>query len=65
MEESKLLLDAVILSADGKRKIQDSIAGAPEAAAELGRMLAGSMYDAGGREILAELLAEACDKGEE
>lgn len=54
--DGKLLLDAVIATADGRRVLRDCACGKPEDAAELGRSLAGRMYDAGGREILAELV---------
>lgn len=62
-EGGRLVLDAVILSADGTESLNDSIAGDPTEAEGLGRALAKRMYDAGGREILAGLFA-ACDREE-
>jgi hydroxymethylbilane synthase len=50
-----LRLIAAILSVDGRRRLLDSAAGQPEAAARLGKNLAQRMYVTGGREILAEL----------
>jgi len=55
LEEEKLLLEAVILSVDGKRQIHQTISGAPTAGIELGRTLAQDMLDKGGRAILQEL----------
>ncbi|MBP2655224.1 MAG: hemC [Firmicutes bacterium] len=50
-----LRLIAAILSADGRRRLLDSAAGHPNAAANLGSNLARRMYVTGGREILEEL----------
>jgi len=55
LAEEKLLLEAVILSVDGKRQIHQTISGAPTAGIELGRTLAQDMLDKGGRAILQEL----------
>ena len=63
IEAGRLRLDAVILSADGRKSLRDSTAGEPVEAAVLGRDLAQRMFAAGGREILAELTT-ACDKEE-
>ncbi|CUH95740.1 Porphobilinogen deaminase [Propionispora sp. 2/2-37] len=50
-----LLLSAVILSTNGKQKIEDQISGPAAEAAALGVKLAERMLAAGGREILAAL----------
>jgi hydroxymethylbilane synthase len=63
IEAGSLLLEAVILSADGKDCLRDGAAGDPAQAANLGRALARRMYAAGGREILAGLFA-ASDREE-
>ena len=63
IEAGQLLLDAIILSADGKDSLRDGVAGDPAEAASLGRALAQRMYAAGGREILAGLFA-ACEREE-
>lgn len=63
IEAGQLLLDAVILSADGKDSLRDRAAGDPGQAESLGRSLARRMYAAGGREILAGLFA-ACEREE-
>lgn len=55
VEAGALLLDAVILTGDGRRCLRDGVCGPPAEAAALGRDLARRMYAAGGREILAEL----------
>jgi hydroxymethylbilane synthase len=55
MTNGTLRLDAVILSVDGRRKIQDFITGERQDGKALGEELARRMYLAGGREILAEL----------
>lgn len=52
-EGPRLVLDAVILSVDGRRKIRDSLAGVPGEAESLGLTLARTMFENGGREILA------------
>ncbi len=54
-QQQLLVLEAVILSVDGKRQIRQTISGQPAQAAELGRKLAQEMLAAGGREILQEL----------
>lgn len=54
-EARKLILQARILSLDGRRCVEGSSAGTGEAAAELGAALAEELLAAGGREILAEL----------
>ena len=48
-----LVLDAVILSVDGKRRARDRITGRAEAAESLGLELAARMLDNGGRDILS------------
>ena len=63
-EGAALVLDAVILSGDGRTKLQDAISGPPEGAEALGRTLARRMYAAGGREILAGLVGYGHDKEE-
>jgi hydroxymethylbilane synthase len=55
IEEDLLILEAAILSVDGKRQIRQTISGAPSEGIELGRALAQDMLDKGGREILKEL----------
>lgn len=54
----ELRLSAVILSLDGSAKIEDCIAGRPDAAAALGETLAKRMLAAGGSELLAALTAK-------
>lgn len=56
IEAAALVLDAVILSGDGKTRLADAISGPPAEAENLGRTLARRMYAAGGREILAGLV---------
>lgn len=56
LEAGRLALDAVIATADGRRILRDSACGDPADAEDLGRNLAGLMYAAGGRDILAELV---------
>jgi len=55
IKQELLVLEAVILSVDGKRQVHQTISGEPSAGAEMGRTLAQDMLDAGGREILQEL----------
>jgi len=55
LDQGVLRLEAAILSIDGTQEIRRSISGVPAEAMQLGRMLAQSMLDAGGREILQEL----------
>lgn len=50
-----LLLEAVILSVDGKRQIRQTISGEPAEGIKLGQGLAQDMLDKGGRAILEEL----------
>lgn len=52
IKDGALLLEAEILSLDGKVRLRDKSAGAPEDAEAVGRSLARRMYGAGGREIL-------------
>ncbi|MDU4961724.1 MAG: hydroxymethylbilane synthase [Sporomusaceae bacterium] len=56
--DAQLQLSAVILSLDGKVKIEDRIDGSPDAAAILGKALAERMLSAGGSELLAALTAK-------
>ncbi len=60
---NELTLDAVILSADGSRRLGDTIGGPAAEGDLLGRTLARRMYAAGGREILADLVSHCkeCD----
>lgn len=51
-----LLLEAVILSVDGKRQIRQTISGNPREGIKLGQALAQDMLAKGGREILQELV---------
>lgn len=55
VENDSLRVQAVILSVDGIKKVEDSITGTPADAEELGKSLANKMLASGGREILAEL----------
>lgn len=55
IEQDLLVLEAAILSVDGKRQIRQTISGQPSKGMQLGRMLAQDMLDKGGREILKEL----------
>jgi hydroxymethylbilane synthase len=55
-EAGALVLDAVILSGDGRTRLKDAISGPAADAENLGRALARRMYAAGGREILAGLV---------
>ncbi len=64
IEPAGLVLDAVILSGDGKTRLADAISGPPAEAENLGRALARRMYAAGGREILAGLVGYGTVKEE-
>ncbi len=55
LEKDRLVLNAVIMSPDGKEVVRDTAGGSPDDAAELGRTLAVRMLASGGREILAKL----------
>ncbi|MBP2628784.1 MAG: Porphobilinogen deaminase [Firmicutes bacterium] len=55
IEKDSLVLEAAILSVDGKQQIRQTISGNPLEAMQLGRALAQEMLDKGGREILQEL----------
>lgn len=55
VEDDRLMLDAIILSPDGKDKMQDSLTGQREEGKTIGETLAQRMYAAGGQRILAEL----------
>ena len=55
IKQELLVLEAVILSVDGKRHINQTVSGQPTDGIELGRTLAQAMLNAGGREILQEL----------
>ena len=55
IENDRLVLNAVIMSPDGKEVVRDTAGGSPDSAAELGRTLAVRMLASGGREILAKL----------
>ena len=55
IKQELLVLEAVILSVDGKRHLRQTISGPSVAGIELGRTLAQTMLDAGGRDILQEL----------
>ena len=54
IEDDVLVLDAGVLSLDGKTLIRGEIEGDPEEAWELGLELARDVLEAGGREMLAE-----------
>jgi hydroxymethylbilane synthase len=64
IEDNRLLLEAVILSTDGRRRLTGKISGSTQEAEILGRKLAIQMYDAGGKELLAELHGR-CSREEE
>ncbi|MBP2645253.1 MAG: hemC [Firmicutes bacterium] len=53
--EEGLVLQAVILSVDGRLRLEDRETGHLEDAYQIGARLAQRMYNSGGREILAEL----------
>ncbi len=55
VKEDVLILEATILSVDGKRQMRQTVSGEPSEGIKLGRDLAQNMLDAGGREILQEL----------
>lgn len=55
IHQELLVLEAVILSVDGKRHIRQTLSGQPAAGIDLGRTLAQTMLNVGGREILQEL----------
>lgn len=55
LEKDRLVLNAVIMSPDGKEVVRDTAGGSPDDAVELGRTLAVRMLASGGREILAKL----------
>ena len=55
LENDRLVLNAVIMSPDGRNVVRDTAGGSPDGAAELGRTLAVRMLASGGREILAKL----------
>lgn len=55
VEQESLVLEAAILSVDGKQQIRQTISGQPAEGMELGRTLAQEMLERGGREILKEL----------
>ncbi|MBC8014447.1 MAG: hydroxymethylbilane synthase [Sporomusaceae bacterium] len=55
IEQELLVLEAAILSVDGKQQIRQTISGQPSEGIQLGRTLAQQMLDCGGREILKEL----------
>lgn len=55
IEDSRLVMDAMIASLDGKVLIRDRIEGSPDEAESLGRELARRLYQAGGSDILEEI----------
>lgn len=55
IEQELLVLEAAILSVDGKQQIRKTISGQPSEGIQLGCTLAQEMLDLGGREILKEL----------
>jgi len=55
IKQDLLVLEAVILSIDGKQQIRQTINGQPSEGIALGRTLAQNMLNAGGREILQQL----------
>ena len=56
VKEGVLELEAAILSVDGCRQVRRSTSGPAEQAAAIGAVLAQEMLEAGGREILKEIL---------
>lgn len=52
IEYGQLLLDACVISPDGKTYIRDRAAGSPEQAARLGQELAQSLFAQGAKEVL-------------
>jgi hydroxymethylbilane synthase len=58
VEDGVLNLTGIVAALDGKRLFKDSISGAPEDAAALGRELARKLADAGGAEVLQEIRAQ-------
>jgi hydroxymethylbilane synthase len=55
LEEGRLVLTALISDLTGRVVIQDRLTGPPEAAESLGRQLAETLLDRGGRDILQEI----------
>jgi len=55
IESNVLVVDAVILSSDGRTRLRDAIIGVPEAAERLAETLARRMLESGGRDILASV----------
>ncbi len=55
VEENQFKMDAVIGSLDGKNIVRGSIHGSPDKAEELGKQLAKTLFDTGGREILEQI----------
>jgi hydroxymethylbilane synthase len=64
VEGDSLVLEAVILSPDGRLMLRDKIIGQPQQAQTLGRTLARNMYAAGGKDILQQL-TELTGNGED
>lgn len=62
VENSELIVDAIILAVDGTMALKDRSWGSPAAAEHIGRELAQRMYVSGGRQILAGLF-EGFDRG--
>jgi len=54
-ERGELVLDAVVCSPDGEKRVRQKSSGAPEQARELGHQVAQLLWDAGAREILEEV----------
>jgi len=52
---AKLVLDAVICSPDGQRRIRQKGSAPPEQARDLGRQVAELLWNAGGSEILEQV----------
>jgi hydroxymethylbilane synthase len=55
IKEGTLFLDALVASLDGSSVVRDDIVGPPEAAEELGVILAQKLLHAGAQEILDEI----------
>ncbi|MEG6586550.1 hydroxymethylbilane synthase [Dendrosporobacter sp. 1207_IL3150] len=55
VSNNEVILEAVILSVDGTKKVKDTLTASCNEAQALGRSLAQRMLDAGGREIMASL----------
>lgn len=57
-EDDRLVLDACIAALDGREHYRDRRCGAPAEAAEMGRALAVNLLEAGGEQILEDVLGD-------